>query len=550
MGASWRANWRVKHCGCAALALAVAFIFSAGAAAQGVEQRYRISGTIVDGRNGHALAGAKVTIWPTGRREAGRSVITGTTGEFLFEDLAATQYRVFAARRGYASRLYKQHESYSSAVVTGPGKTSDGIRLALLPGAVISGIALDESNDAIRNGTVTLFCEKLAGGTYQPEEQDQTNTDDEGRYRFTGLDPGDYLVRLRAQPWYADGIGVRDTPNLDSSRHDQGRNPDDVALDVIYPDMYFSGAAWESAASPVHVGWGDQAAADFSIHPVPSLHLLVRHKIGSEIDVAQNRAGFTMNLGHRGSDAATEVTDIGGLMPGPVRLSVPSSSDDQPATTRVLELSANAEVDSAALPDYVKISGVVKTSEGAILREPSRIWLQRPRSSEWRFDARADASGQFHFAEAVVSPGIYDVWVEEPEGAVVVAVTASGATATGHAVTIGAQRDVKLAVTIAKGIGQVSGVAMRDAQAVDGVMMLLVPLDFGGLASLYRRDESDSDGTFTLSGVVPGKYLAVGIADGWDLEWGKAEVLAKYLARGTKVVVGKDGISNVRVEVQ
>jgi hypothetical protein len=42
----------------------------------------------------------------------------------------------------------------------------------------------------------------------------------------------------------------------------------------------------------------------------------------------------------------------------------------------------------------------------------------------------------------------------------------------------------------------------------------------------------------------------VGIEEGWDLEWGKAEVLGRYLARGTKVVVGKDGVSNVKVEVQ
>ena len=71
-----------------------------------------------------------------------------------------------------------------------------------------------------------------------------------------------------------------------------------------------------------------------------------------------------------------------------------------------------------------------------------------------------------------------------------------------------------------------------------------------GRSGLYRRDQSDSDGSFEFQNVAEGNYLAVGIADGWELEWGKAEVLGKYLARGTKVVVGRDGASGVKVEVQ
>lgn len=530
------------------LALASAFIFSALASAQSADRGYRISGTVVDGRDGHILAGAKVTVSPTDRREAGRSVIAGRTGQFLFENLAAAEYRLFASRRGYAPSFYKQHESYSSAIVAGPAKASEGIRFALLPGAVISGIAVDESNDAIRNGVVTLFCRKPSRGRYQVEEENQANTDDEGRFRFTGLDPGDYIVRLQARPWFADGMGLRNAPDSDSSR--EVRESGDVALDVIYPDTYFPGVASESAASPLHVDWGEQVSADFSLHPVPSLHLRIRHSSGGEIGIQANNEGLTMNPNHRGSGAATEVTEVGGLRPGPIRVSILSSSDEQAPRTRTLELDGNVEIDAAAPPDYVKVSGVVKTSGGTLLRQAARIWLQRPRSGEWRFDAHSDASGQFEFGEAGVPPGTYDVWVEEPEGAVVVGVSANRARAADGVITIGAEKEVKLAVTIAIGTARVGGVAVKDGVAVEAVMMLLVPLDYGGNARLYRCNESNSDGSFEFSQVVPGKYLAVGIAEGWDLEWGKAEVLGKYLARGTKVVVGKDGVSNVKVEVQ
>ncbi len=105
-------------------------------------------------------------------------------------------------------------------------------------------------------------------------------------------------------------------------------------------------------------------------------------------------------------------------------------------------------------------------------------------------------------------------------------------------------------MTVAMGAARVEGVALKDGKATEGVMMLLVPLDHGGNAALYRRDQSDSDGTFAFGNVVAGNYLAVGIADGWELEWSKAEALGKYLERGTKVVVGRDGVRGLKVEVQ
>jgi hypothetical protein len=36
---------------------------------------------------------------------------------------------------------------------------------------------------------------------------------------------------------------------------------------------------------------------------------------------------------------------------------------------------------------------------------------------------------------------------------------------------------------------------------------------------LFRRDQSDLDGTFSLHGVIPGTYTVVAIDNGWDLDW-------------------------------
>ena len=54
----------------------------------------------------------------------------------------------------------------------------------------------------------------------------------------------------------------------------------------------------------------------------------------------------------------------------------------------------------------------------------------------------------------------------------------------------------------------------------------------GDLEQDSRRDQSDSDGTFTLANILPGKYVLMAIENGWDLEWMNPSVLKPYRERG------------------
>ena len=58
-----------------------------------------------------------------------------------------------------------------------------------------------------------------------------------------------------------------------------------------------------------------------------------------------------------------------------------------------------------------------------------------------------------------------------------------------------------------------------------------------GIADLFRRDQSDLDGTFSLRDVTPGKYTLVAIENGWDLDWSQPEVIAVYAKHGRAVEV-------------
>jgi len=71
-----------------------------------------------------------------------------------------------------------------------------------------------------------------------------------------------------------------------------------------------------------------------------------------------------------------------------------------------------------------------------------------------------------------------------------------------------------------------------------GAMVVLVPENPELDRALFRRDQSDLDGTFLLRNVVPGSYTLLAIENGWDLDWSHPVVIAAYLKHGRKIEVG------------
>jgi len=109
---------------------------------------------------------------------------------------------------------------------------------------------------------------------------------------------------------------------------------------------------------------------------------------------------------------------------------------------------------------------------------------------------------------------------------------------------------VRVVCTATRVSGNVTGTVLQGDTPSSGAMVLLVPDDSLHDKQRYRRDESDSDGTFTLRQVVPGHYTAVAIQDGWNLNWGDSDVLKPYLAKGEKITVTSDKSAPIKLQVQ
>jgi hypothetical protein len=98
--------------------------------------------------------------------------------------------------------------------------------------------------------------------------------------------------------------------------------------------------------------------------------------------------------------------------------------------------------------------------------------------------------------------------------------------------------NLALSLSVVGGAADVSGVAQRAGKGAAGAMIVLVPKNPEANRDLFRRDQSDLDGTFVFHSVIPGAYTVIAIESGWDLDWSKPAVIAHYGAHGQKLMVG------------
>jgi hypothetical protein len=81
-----------------------------------------------------------------------------------------------------------------------------------------------------------------------------------------------------------------------------------------------------------------------------------------------------------------------------------------------------------------------------------------------------------------------------------------------------------------------TGRVVKGGAAVAGAMVLLLPEVFEA-PGLIRRDQSDGDGSFSLTDITPGRYVLLAVAANDELEYAKPEAMQGYLSGAKRIVV-------------
>ncbi len=463
---------------------------------------YRIAGTGVSKVDGHPLARARIFIRPARDQQKFQSMVTSDDGKFEFSGLPAGKYSLEGTKRGYISAGYDQHDQFSTAIVTGAGIDTEGLWLRLAPAAVITGRVLDEAGDPVRRAQVIVYYDDHSGGVDKIHPFRSAQTDDQGVYEIAPLMPGTYFLSATASPWYA----VHSNAEL-ANAGPEGKNASsrgiDRSLDVAYPVTYYADVTDADSATPIPVRGGDRLQVDIHLNPVPALHLFF-HVPGD------GRNGLTY----------PQLEQPSFQMNG-----VDLSKDEEEVDTSTAEALSSIKVSAHALGEATLPP---RLSVG--LRSGTRVLAWQPVDPKGEVVSRQIAAGRYQVL----------VWgAEKPYSIAHMAV--DGTEVSGHTLTVPAAASLSISLALVGGSAEIQGFVKRAGKAFAGAMVVLVPKNPELDRDLFRRDQSDLDGTFSLRGVIPGSYTVLAIENGWDLDWSQPGVIRAYLKHGRPIEVGNQG---------
>lgn len=494
---------------------------------------YEVAGTVLSKIDGRPLAQARVVLADARNLEEFQIVITADDGKFVFPTVPAGKYSLTGMKHGFIPAAYDQHDQFSTAIVTGAGLETGNLLLRLAPNAIIFGKILDEAGDPVRNATVTLYYDDHEEGLHQVRESKKAQTDDLGAYELPSLRPGTYYLSATATPWYAVHPPSA-TPHSGSGEYSSSSVMVDRSLDVAYPVTYYPDVTDADSATPIPLRGGERMQVDIHLNPVPALRLLFRVP-------GDNQHGYSFPRFEQHSfedptfiNAAIAamvspgVIEVTGIPAG--RYDVQLQGAGQSLQMSGIDLTNEGqEVDASAgeaLSDVkvtVQVPGETKITELAVgLRSKGRI-----RTGVFGLNEKGETELR------QISAGRYEVFLlSSGKTYYITRMSAEGAEVSGHTVAITAGTSPSLALAAIPGSVMVEGVAKRAGKPFAGAMVVLVPKNVEGNRDLFRRDQSDLDGTFSLRDVTPGSYTLVAIENGWDLDWSQPGVIAVYAKQG------------------
>lgn len=371
-------------------------------------------------------------------------------------------------------------------------------------------------------------------------------------------------------------------------------------IDVVYPVTFFPNATRLADAASIALAGGATQIADFQLRAVPSVHLRVRVPVQPPVsvtvtsetaeggdtpqtsnvtsEVEQSAAvDLTLRIGQDLSEqlqpdrneVAPGIIELSGIPPGEMNLVATSFSGANGAgyvsRTKTVNVSGDSEVDLAPPGVPVNVSGVVVANQFSAAASPAPASPDQPSPQDLpsnltlsfrslatgeTYDAPISNAGKFSFTGTQLPAGSYEVELLSQGDLRVSSVEATGAAVSGRTIEIAAGQPITLVVRTAEAKCSLSGYALKNGKPLAGVMLLLVPQDPGHGISLYHRDQSDSDGSFLMSPLFPGKYTLLAIENGWNLEWSDPAVLFRYLPSGQPLTLAPGSSLSLTAKVQ
>lgn len=487
---------------------------------------YRVAGTVVDSATNAPLAGAEVQVSPVGKDQLIEVAVADGNGYFAFHNLFTGKYQLAAAHAGYLQQTYRQHGAYNTAIVTGPGIDNSRIVFPLVRQCSVSGTITDQDGEPVPNASVYLLRYSVNDGLKTVRLRSQARTGNDGRYTAGNLAPGQYFVAVSAQPWYAVQAMA------------MGRRPGQPAevpekLDIAYPLVFYPGVTDDQSAAALTVLPGTRLEANLTLSAVQAAHITVERSRGANTNArVQAITRWGLLLPAPGM-FFSEQGQMFNVAPGRYRASARWRDDaGVHSIRRTIDVRGSMVLDPKTLEDQRSVTAVLSggggRAGGLALRNLETLEVMR---------AMPGAGGAVRWPADELTGNRYELSFNGPDDFYIDRITGSNARVTGRLIELGPDGPVQLKVSLARGRSSMTGKVQQNGTAVAGAMVLLLPDNFETAPGLIRRDQSDGDGTFSLTNIVPGRYTLLAIEPNDELEYARAEAVQPYLAQGKQIVI-------------
>lgn len=472
-------------------------LLAAFAMAQTPPEPASLEGTVTHSITGAPIPRAHIALRGSGANAKSYEALTTAEGRFSISGVVPATYQASADRIGF----YMPADAAGRAtveVVLRAGDKKEALKFRLAPLGSISGRVTDAEGEPVESADVAIQTGPLG---YFSSIRD--TTDDKGRFRLLGLQPGKYRVKATMST-------VMPTPPEVRT---------DGTVEVRYVPTYYGGVTEYKAATRIEVGIGMEVDG-VEVRLVRAAPVRISGKV---VGVPPETRGvslmFSQTYGSRSisgvkKDGTFEVWNVD---PGKYFLSAAWISGGQ----RVQTAPVNIEIGQSNI-DRVELR-VIPSSDmpGQVVFEDEQA---RPGSTRPKVELRtvdpglsadpvvSDVAADGSFRLTGVKAARYRVMLSWTS-AFVKAVTLGSNQVEGNVLNLrnGAAGE-PLTVLVSSAFGSISGTVSDGDSPAPGARIALVRDDFVSLGDVTFAS-TDSTGSYTIGNVRPGSYRIAAIEE-------------------------------------
>ena len=515
---------------------------------------YTVRGTVINAVTNQPVARALVSL------AQDQAVLTGSNGQFTFDNVAAGSYSVSVGKPGFQgigaiagishpNMLQRSGRSSRMPQQIQVGPDMAAVTLPITPLAMITGRVTLSSADPADGIGIQVFGRQIQNGHPHWQSLGQTRTRSDGSFRIANLEPGSYRLSTMAS---------LDRPGSAFNAR---------AAVWGYPSLYYPGTTDISGAGILTLGAGQQAEADITV---------VRQQFFPVVGIVHSSSG---------TPASFEILDSGGRQTGlfarfdrrdgTVHAVVPNgtwtlearvygqSMEWGSTTFQVSGAPASVAINLQPIPHIpivvrrdLSSSSTTQPGDSGPGMNIELINADEMRAGAGGGMSRDDNSGSPEWHLNINEPGRYWIQAQAFPPTYISSVTSGGVDLGSNPLAVvPGSTPAAVEVTLRDDGGTISGAIksqtpggnLNPVGQMPRVWVYAIPLF--STATALRNVMPNSDGHFSFYAMAPGSYRLVACDAPQEIDFHSAEGLAAWAGKGETVSVDAGGTASAELDV-